>query len=163
MVDLTGVIRGSNVLSTPLLNGASGDMNVDGSSTPVEFTYSVPEGRSYVIIGQLLLTMEIATTFDPAKFGDLTALTNGVEIIRGPQTLATWKTLEDVEDSMWELRADQGLYGLRVARGVWKFHELIGNLQGLFVNANQTFTVRVNDDLTGLSRLRMSVQGILDA
>ncbi len=65
-----------NQLSEMLLNGGSEDMAVDGSVTPVEFSFTVPADRR-IRISRVFITIEDGNQeFDPQDFG---AINEGLE------------------------------------------------------------------------------------
>tara|TARA_R100000008_G_scaffold86334_1_gene78968 strand:+ start:1326 stop:1859 length:534 start_codon:yes stop_codon:yes gene_type:complete len=73
------------LLSKQLLNSSSSaSMNVDGSSTAVEFTLSPPSGVTFEVT-DLILTihssgMDLATASELRVFGASGALTNGIKL-----------------------------------------------------------------------------------
>jgi len=62
----------------PLLNSGSKNMNVDGSSTPVNFSFSPSSGKVYV--KEVSFFIADSGTTSPNKFGKVAALTNGVQL-----------------------------------------------------------------------------------
>ena len=75
----------SRRLSKLLTNGASSDMAVNGSGSPVSFTLDPPENTTYYV-HQLILTihstgMDLSHATEMQKFGAVgAALTNGVRV-----------------------------------------------------------------------------------
>jgi len=60
-------------------SGGSKYLSVDGSGTPVNFDYTVPAGDIFYIQVLSFIMQDVGTN-SLAKFGGLTALTNGVKI-----------------------------------------------------------------------------------
>lgn len=66
-------------VSQALVNGASRLMNVNGSVTPQNFLYTVPNGTIYYLESISIIISDTGTP-TAAKFGDLVALTNGFRL-----------------------------------------------------------------------------------
>lgn len=62
-----------------LLNGASKSMDVNGSGTPVNFSYSPGTGEVWYLESISILLTD-GGTLDPDEFGSGTSLTNGVDL-----------------------------------------------------------------------------------
>lgn len=79
------------------LNSSSKDMNVNGSVTPVSFSYSPESGVSAITGMTILFKDDGSTSFD--KFGAITALTNGITINTNiSSTISTITTIKDNAD-----------------------------------------------------------------
>lgn len=75
------VISKNNFINQNLVDsGTSRDMNVDGSSVPVSFGFTVPIDGSFTI-HKIWLYIENNSNFDSTSFGSITALTNGLQLL----------------------------------------------------------------------------------
>lgn len=138
-------------------NGST-HMHVNGSVTPVVFSAVPPAGESWEI-HRIIGYLEGATTFDALTFGDLPALTNGVEIrinnilvgdIKNNLELALRFSAKDAPLILGKEK--------RALLGEWHFVQTFG--KPVLVNSSQggvSFTI--NDDLSGLNDYHVVVQG----
>ena len=60
--------------------GGSSDLIVNGSTTPVEFTFDADPDKDIAINAVIMVLVSNALTFGSDKFGAINALTNGVDI-----------------------------------------------------------------------------------
>lgn len=143
-------------------------MNVVGSlASPISFKIA-PQSNERWQITRIMITMLAAgaTAMDDGKFGNLTALTNGVAIrlnIGGQdQTITHWQSNGDLKDDMYDvLYSDKppagAFHGLS---GRWTFTkaEFVADLDG----ANGDYLeVLIQDDLSGLADFEIKAQGRL--
>ncbi len=149
----------SNTVFPYLLNGASSDMCVNGSVTPVDFKYTVPSGKQFVF-QRLMLYMDDASVFDALKFGSLTALTNGVKMSVGGVELVTWKNMIDIVTTMYDLapyahlaRENKG------CAGRWTMSKSYGD--SLLVQTGETVSALVQDNLGDLDTMNIRIHGYL--
>lgn len=161
-----GWIHAEDFISPSLKNAGSADVNVDGSGTPVTFSYSPPAPNA-ASIARLIMYLETAGAMDSILFGDLTALTNGIDIqITDNGTtdvIETWKTNKDILQDMYDFGSAGVLFGKtnRVATGRWTYARATGGSRGLYVPKGGSFEAVVNDNLTGLTFLHFHIQGYL--
>lgn len=84
---------------TKLLNSGSAIMSVDGSATPVYFTYA-PASNEVAYLECILFDIQDSGTTTYDKFGAITALTNGISILiksKGTEyTFANFKNNETI-------------------------------------------------------------------
>lgn len=151
----------TNMIITELKNGASDAMNVNGSVTPVVFSYSPPEGYNFECT-RVVFFMEGATAFSSEKFGDLPVLTNGWELsVNGTVIM----NVKDNSHLVTKLDEAKGLPVLgketRTMLGRLDFAVLTDNRAGLMCKNGNAIAVNVNDNLSGLSVLTVSVEGHL--
>jgi hypothetical protein len=66
--------------SIPLANSGSPLMNVNGSVTPVYFTWSVPANETWYLENIRLFFNDVGAQ-DPNKFANLATLTNGLDVL----------------------------------------------------------------------------------
>lgn len=79
-----------------MLNGASDNLIVNGSVTPVNFDFTPASGETWYLEGlQLVFSDSAAQT--PAEFANLTALTNGVDVL--VRTNGTEYTLTNLKNN----------------------------------------------------------------
>ena len=159
-----------NQLYAHLKNGASRDMVVDGSETPVAFKYTVPAGK-YIEAERLNLIIEDGS-IDPAQFGGLSEITNGVafqafnsgdaEMIDycdgfPIKTNMEWGLLVGV-DSVAYYGVGAALDGLLIRFSLYKGSEATR------LDAGEYLQMTISDALAGIDKFHAMVQGkIFDA
>lgn len=150
----------SQVIKTYLFDDANSDMAVDGSGTPVIFKYTVP-ANSVLFLERFILYMEGSTALDSIKFGNLTALTNGVDLSAGGTILQNWKDNIDIATTMFDVpgRANFGKE-TNTLTGRWTLSKETGGFP-LAVEAGGTVDVTVNDDLSTLVAMHLKIGGML--
>ena len=139
--------------------GGSEDMNVDGSTTPVDF-YSEAVVLSFLERSFMGLKDGL-TDFTSSNFGAINGgLTNGVDIIIKSDgvelPIANWKTNYDISLTMYDFYSPfkDGAYV-----GRWTFSKDNGNPYAM--RPGDRFIVRINDNLTGLDFFKFRVKGHL--
>ena len=153
-----------------LVNGASRDMVVNGSSTPVKFKYPIPAGK-YAEIERINIVIEDGS-LDPAQFGGLSALENGVEIAAYDssdvltkdfcngfpiQSNADWGALVGPDNRPY-YGTGAALDSLNVRFSLYKGNEALRLDEGEYLQ----FTI--NDALAGIDKFFAMTQGkIFDA
>jgi hypothetical protein len=116
-------------------------------------------------ITRILLSMLDQTAMDDAKFGGISALTNGVAVRvftdSAFRTYTHWQSNSDLKDDMYDVeysdKAPAGFYGLA---GRWTFTkgEFVADLDG----ANGDYLeILIQDDLTDLDDFNIKAQGRL--
>ena len=150
----------TSYINTYLLNGGSEDMTVNGSSTPVEFSYTASGDSS---IGRIMLYLESSGAMDSTKFGDLTALGTGVTIVCNGTTIGTWKDNIDIITSMYDFSWAGKAFGkeTKVLTGRWTLWKADSDTRGMELDDGDVLKAVVNDNLTGLSIFRIRLQGIV--
>lgn len=140
------------------------DMNVDGSSTPVIFNI-VPAFNNKWHINNINMSIEDNATMDTSLFGGLPALSKGVliRIVDGAtHNITSIKSNGEFEvrgfDVKYSDKAPSGYYGLHVTKS---FNSQIGNGSAIYLDGSNSdeLQIIIQDNLTGLSRLRATVQG----
>ena len=153
----------------------SPNLNIDGSSTPVVF-YVSPSGLvdpSYATQGQkwditrIIFAITDATAMDDAKFGGVTALTNGI-IVRKKnnyyKNIFNAKSNGDFALHAYDVTyvpdtlGPAGEYGLRVRRS-FAGPEKNGVTIRLDAETDDEIQIIVRDNLTGLTGFQAVVQG----
>lgn len=146
-------------VSEDLLNGGSNNMAVNGSVTPVTFSYTPLAGFDLEAV-RTMLYIESQTAFGSDEFGDVVALTNGVQINAAGFGVTNWKNNVDVVIEMYDFARDA--FGkpdkLLIAR--WTFTRDT-NGKTLLVPDGQSFDAVVQDDLSSLVIFRMKIKGVL--
>ena len=153
----------AKLLTTPLKNGGSASLAVNGSSTPVVFTYSPPVDYDAVLITFSLLFETTNALAFGNKFIDTTlaTLTNGLLLECKAQDLAfTWQTMKRTRDVV-EIAED-----FDVVTGATNFfrvkvalpHELRLVKSGAF-GADDYLRLTVRDDLRAFSFAEAFIMG----
>ncbi len=157
------VMRGDNIIMSPLAEGSSSqseDLNVNGSSTPVFFFATPPEGK-YWMIARIMIYFSAGTAFAEEKFGNLTALTNGIQLMVDNNEVVVWKDNIDIQTSMFDADGKE-VYTKKdkSISGRMSFHKL-GHHNGIQVKET-AFGIGLNirDNLSTLDMFRARVQGI---
>lgn len=148
------------VINEYVLNGGSNDMGIDGT-TPVTFSYAPPSGKN-LRANRAIMYMESSGAMDSTKFGDLTALTNGVQIKADSEVLANWQDNVDILTNMFDLTPAGETFGklTRTLVGRWTFTKDTSGL-GLLVPDGQSFDMVIRDNLAALLIFRMKIKGVL--
>jgi len=89
-------------------NGVSNDMRVDGSSTNVDFSINADADFDYFIKSLSIKLADQSATLQ--KFGNLTALTNGVEFIWKSIRLGELTIHDGIKDNLEFFRLSNGGY-----------------------------------------------------
>lgn len=80
------------------LNNGSNDMRVNGATTPIEFSIEADENYDYYIKALNVKLADTGAAFN--EFGNLTALTNGVEFIWRSQDIGELTIHEGIKDNL---------------------------------------------------------------
>lgn len=152
--------RHGKYFSKHLINGSDGNMNIDGSVTPVDFTLSPPSGKKYIISLVMLVMEDGLMTYN--TFGGITALINGVRFRvteSGIQRDLLDYTIKDNFD-FYELSASAGMEtrNTDVLICSWKFIRA-GTVLELKNLTSDNFKVTIQDDLTDISKFVCILQG----
>lgn len=143
-----------------VLNGTSKDMNVNGSSTNVNFRYTPASGVYY--LEQLSLVIEDQGDFLTTNFGALATLTNGIQInvkTKGQTfTIATIKENADIYGLFTEAPASQAIAQTLAAsiNSYWAAWRLQNRIV-LDSSLGDYIEFKVRDNLTGLTNLNCYV------
>lgn len=143
------------------------NLNVNGSVTPVIFSVSpknLAAGTKWDITRMLFQIVD-DTIMDDAKFGGITALTNGI-VVRKKD--GTYKNIFNIKansdfalhafDIAYSDKAPTGSYGFRVRRSFNGFDKN-GVVIRLSADTEDELQVIVQDDLTGLTKFEVVAQG----
>lgn len=145
-------IPASEVFVAFLENVGSREMNVDGSVSPLDFEYNVPDRLAVLGVRLLIST---ATDMTNSTFGDLPTLTNGITVQVGANVFPVMKNNEDLSQ-IWSLRDPDPRYGFGGLRTA-EFGEIYS--RQYIVEDSEVISLQVADDLTGLSRMTCAVFG----
>lgn len=134
-------------------------MAVNGSVTPVTFSYTSPAGFDFEAV-RTILYIESQTAFAPDEFGDIATLANGVQINAAGSEVTNWKNNVDVVIEMYDF--SRNAFGksdkLLVTR--WTFTKDT-NGKTLLIPDGQSFDAVIQDDLSSLIIFRMKIKGVL--
>jgi hypothetical protein len=142
------------------------NMNVVGSlASPVIFEIDPPVGTIWQFT-RVMLSITDQTAMDDAKFGGITALTNGVSLRATTEAgrtvvFANWKSNSDMKLDMYDVdystKAPSGFFGLN---GRWTFTkaEVVAELNG-DASPVQKLEILIQDNLSGLDTFYMRGQG----
>lgn len=146
-----------------LKNGANRDANVDGSSTPVEFLYQ-PDNDVTFKAYRLMVSIFDGGAFSGDNYGGVAGpLANGIDI-EACAGIDLLDGLPITRHADWGIHCHDYSFS-NFGAGVELFH-----IRWTFADAGapiyidgslgDTFTARVNDDLTSLSHHYFVLQGI---
>ena len=122
-----------------------------------------PSGVSVWHIDRVMISMRCSAAPDDSKFGNLTALTNGM-VMRYRRSdrdmiLANWKSNDDMIDSMYDVtystKAGGGDHGVR---GRWTFTRFKTAIR-LDAALSDKLQILVQDDITSLVNMHITAQG----
>lgn len=146
------------------LHESKPDLNVNGLVTPVVFHNGPASGCKWDITRMIFL-IESTQIMDSSKFGSLDALINGI-VVRKKD--GTFKNIFNVKtngefalrsfDVVYDDRAPAGTFGFRV-RTTFAGQSKRGVTIRLDGNLGDELETLVQDDLTGLSKFRIIMQG----
>lgn len=140
------------------------NMNVNGSITPVIFNV-VPSFKNKWHINSIVLSIEDNTEMDSAKFGGVTALTNGIVIKRVNginHNICNIKTNGEFRvrhfQVIYDDKAPSGVYGLCACKN---FNSQNGNGSAIYLNGydGDEIQIIIQDDLSTLNKFVATVQG----
>lgn len=149
------------VANTEVLRGNI-EMNVNGSVTPVVFRFPAT-GTEPVDIKTIIVNIHSNTASDDSKFGDLVALTNGL-LARKIDNLITNLGIFIRNGDFREYGANIN-YTDKAGGGdfstvvTFDMLEIYGVVIRLDPTTNDQFTALVQDNLSTLTRVRISVMG----
>lgn len=139
------------------------NLNVDGSTTPKEFSISPPTGIE-LDVTDIRVTFKSPSTIDPFEFGGISALTNGL-VIRNVNGITKNNAViinnTGLYEHGFELEYDDrggggGFYALRCKKN---FPEVHGVTLRMTDDAGDSLKVKVQDNLTGLTQMIIVVLG----
>ena len=147
-------------------SGSSLDMNVDGSTTPVEFSWT-PNGTRTAVIARIIIALQEDANFIASGYGAGAALANGILFAHRDADSNDTDLLDGVpiqRNFQWtELSYDGTLVNFNVSGGNlrsfivrWTF---TNSGEGLFVYPGESLVMTVRDNLTALDGQRALVQG----
>jgi hypothetical protein len=137
------------------------EMAVDGSVTPQIF--SARAGTTELDITRIIITIISSTSMDDSRFGGITALTNGFafRILNSfKKTIFNFHSNNDIKQFCFDVnysdKAPAGFYGLtaRITFGGQDKHGVV-----LRIGSDDYLQWIVQDDLTGLDSVKVSLQG----
>lgn len=140
------------------------NLNVNGDVTPVAFHISPPNNTEWDVV-RMIIQIEDGTAMDSSKFGGLPALTKGVIMRKKDGTyynLFNAKSNSDFAvhayDISYDDKAPAGVFGVRTRRtfGGQSKNGVVVRLDG---SAGDEFQAIIQDDLTGLTKFHLVVQG----
>jgi hypothetical protein len=157
-------------LAGTIVRRTSPDMNINGSVNRVVFAMQAPTGTQWDITRMIIIIRDDAA-MDDGKFGGLTELTNGV-MFRKKNGDGTFMNLFAARnngqfaartydaDYTSATTGPSGQYGLRIRRSFNGFDKngVVIRLDG---DTQEQFQVIIQDNLTGLTHMRVVIQGHL--
>ena len=158
-VDITDPKKG-NFINSPLENAGSDEMNVDGSTTPVNFTSAPLTGKN-LIVYRLILTME-DSSMSWVKFAGRSALTNGVVIYvteDGVERNIVTDPIKTNRDFVWnayDVEIDNATSAILRMR--WTFSKA-GTVLVLKDAYADNFRIKIQDDLDTVNYFKATIQG----
>lgn len=150
------------------LNGASNDMRVNGATNSVEFSINSDSSFDYFIKFISIKLADAGASFN--EFGNLSALSNGVEFEWVSQLLGTLTIHDGIKDNLEFFRLsnqtpviiDLSGGGADAVVVQWDLAKIFGNPWGVRLTKTTTdkLLFRVNDDLsTGIDEFNIIAHG----
>ncbi len=160
----TPYIHSSGALYKFLRNsGGSASMNVDGSTTPVDFSYKCPDNCQAVLSRVLISIFDSGPT--GGEFGGIPALTNGIRFAtqdqNGKELLAFAEEFNVKQNRAFGLLAGPD-WALATGAGVdsvtvrWTFAKAG---KEVLLLPGESFVCTVNDNLVAIDDFGMQLQG----
>ena len=159
------LVRPPASFATELLiqeGGSATDLSVNGSVTPVEFAYTVPADKIFYLAR--ILGVMVDNSITGVKFAGISALTNGLDLEAKAGTSVLFDFLGGTtvkKNSDWTLIAG-------VDMNVGPQADFLGirytvTNAGAFMrfNAGQKIVMTVSDNLSAITEIRFSVQGLI--
>lgn len=155
-----------NMIYELLSNGATTNMNVDGSVTPVEFEYECPDNNVAFLHRNTLHMVDGGII--PTTFAGVSALANGVEIqiidSDGTTILLDYtkgRTMTTNTDFALLAGPDfPVLAGTGNGDDVMSIRWTLSKAGGpLLLTEGQIFRVTINDDISGITHMHWMMQG----
>ena len=148
--------------SSYLLDGGSNDLAVNGSITPVDFSYTVPDGKILQLWRTFVTLEHGAQTFVAGNFAGRAVLANGFEVgivpVGGSFTaFVNWKTNREIRAEMFDLNNTFKANGAYTGR--WSHNKDVGNF--VAVAPGVKAVARVNDDLSAMDIFTYHLKGRL--
>lgn len=138
-------------------------MNVNGSITPQEFVFNLRRCIVPVDIDTYIIKIVHATEADDSKFGNITALANGVLFRKQNdlrQNLGNYQANSDFKEFgasvEYTSKAGGGAYGTSIVSDIRNTYGVVIRVRP---NDNEILEAIVRDDLSSFSKLRISVLG----
>ncbi|MHC4489928.1 MAG: hypothetical protein ACYSW7_12290 [Planctomycetota bacterium] len=152
-------LNSESIVIRYLVNGTNNDMAVDGSSSEVEFSAIPPAGKKWVV-ARLLLYFSTGTAFDELGFGNLAALTNGIQLSANGVSFVNWQDNIDINTTMFDADG-KALYTKddKSMSGRFSFFKFASSGNGIVVRSPNGFSATVRDDLSSLTVFRMRIEG----
>ncbi|MCP3856948.1 MAG: hypothetical protein GY698_19805 [Actinomycetia bacterium] len=141
-----------------LRNGASVSADVNGSGTPVTFSYTVPVDEQ-MDIERMLVFLQDSGSFDAAKYGNSITMTAGIEVEANAVDLLDGvdiKTNADWAAMCFDFAHLTMGTGDEAGSVRWTFGKTGVPLR---LSAGEVFSITINDNLTGLVDHRFNIQG----
>lgn len=147
----------SNMRVISLLNGSSNAQNVDWSSTPVEFSYTVPDLKKF-IVQRLTFFMEWPNPFNSHTFWDLAVLTNGWSMKVNWTTAMVAKSNKELAQYLVDMKGSR-IFWKEDRTIIWQFYfpSVTWQDRGITIRSWEKISTVVNDDLSGLTYLEAMV------
>lgn len=138
-VDVRGsAVPGSNVINRYLLNGTNSSMIVNGSGTPVAFSYAPASNQTAVIQSIDFLITAGSITFNGSRFLAANAMTNG---------LAYYATTNGVQNIFSVFKINEDFPSLNTSCSYWA--AVGGGLLGGGTNAVMNCSMKTSISLNG--------------
>ena len=153
----------NNYFAEFLKDGSTINMAVDGSVTPVEYSFTVATDTRIRLSNGLLTLEDGNQQFSPENFGAIPgALPNGIETSITPfggvkTVLETWKINRDIQSTMFRFKNQFKQDGAYV--GMWEFASDLSGGKGLYLNEGDKFSMLVQDDLSALDFKCFNLKG----
>lgn len=158
----TPLAQGFAIVGTTVVRGDI-ELNKDGSTTSIDYTFRLPGGVIPIDLSGAIITMAHTVQPGDSLFGGITALTNGCyfrKVDGSVQPLGTFIKNADFRDYGWTVsyptKVPSEPYSTDININLIR---LFGKEIRIDPRTTDYIVFRVRDNLTGLSRFRISVYG----
>ena len=157
VVHVNGLVDPAEAIDAYLTNNGSNELSVDGSVTPVEFSYNIPAGKQ-LSLNRIMFGLEGHTSFSAELFANLPSLTNGIDLICDVVNIVNWKNNSDIKLSMYDTDAPVSFAKTdRQLNGRFTMDRAFGGKLRVVNN----FKFVINDNLSTLVSFKVKIQGVL--
>jgi len=149
-----------DITSSTIVEFGDYNMNKNGSVTPVEFILETPINTTWHVKTMNFSILD-QTEMDDAKFGGLTALTNGLSLTKEDGVIENYWLIysnigfeENGYTTKYSSKAPAGYYGFNGRKDIIQVNGTILKLEN-----GEQLKIVVNDDLTGLNKMVFTING----
>lgn len=150
----------TNLVHKYLLASGVKNMGVNGVSVPVSYSAKPASGKFW-LISRMFIWLQDGSALTPAAFGNISVLANGLSIKCNNTEILNFKDNVDIQLAGAGVKGDAA-YALsdKTLLATLDFFKMdAGQQRGLTALTTYGISALVQDDLSGLTGLRITIQG----